>query len=155
MPNWAEGTLKIRGTKENIKRFILNGLSPAECGSPGTIIVTENEYSLNVNTSNNSIFYLNGTHRHFINSECIEFDFSSSSPVSTLCLHEFMAAWRVYADDLLEIAKTYEVDLKVYAFECGQGFNQDIEIVGGIIVKDNLIEFDDYVWECTCPQFGG
>lgn len=25
MPNWYEGTLKVRGTKENVKRFVLEG----------------------------------------------------------------------------------------------------------------------------------
>lgn len=28
MPNWCEGTLKVRGTKENLTNFILNGLQP-------------------------------------------------------------------------------------------------------------------------------
>lgn len=28
MPNWCEGTLKVRGTKENVKRFVLEGLPP-------------------------------------------------------------------------------------------------------------------------------
>lgn len=26
MPNWAEGTLKVRGTKENIVNFLKNGI---------------------------------------------------------------------------------------------------------------------------------
>lgn len=28
MPNWCEGTLKVRGTKENVKKFVLEGLHP-------------------------------------------------------------------------------------------------------------------------------
>ena len=28
MPNWCEGSLKVRGTKENMTRFILEGLRP-------------------------------------------------------------------------------------------------------------------------------
>ena len=28
MPNWCEGTLRIRGTVENLRNFIENGLKP-------------------------------------------------------------------------------------------------------------------------------
>ena len=28
MPNWCEGSLKVRGTKENITKFIIEGLHP-------------------------------------------------------------------------------------------------------------------------------
>lgn len=28
MPNWCEGSLKVRGTKENMTKFILEGLHP-------------------------------------------------------------------------------------------------------------------------------
>lgn len=28
MPNWCEGTLKVRGTIKDLKNFVLNGLIP-------------------------------------------------------------------------------------------------------------------------------
>lgn len=28
MPNWCEGTLKVRGKQKDIKRFVLEGLKP-------------------------------------------------------------------------------------------------------------------------------
>lgn len=28
MPNWCEGSLKVRGTKRNMTKFILEGLHP-------------------------------------------------------------------------------------------------------------------------------
>ena len=29
MPNWIEGTMKLRGKRENIRRFFLEGLDPS------------------------------------------------------------------------------------------------------------------------------
>nr|DAO85916.1 MAG TPA: hypothetical protein [Caudoviricetes sp.] len=45
--------------------------------------------------------------------------------------------------------------MKLYAFEKGMGFNQDILIVGKEILRDNRIAFEDYNWECICPTVGG
>ena len=28
MPNWCVGTLRVRGTKENLTKFVLEGLQP-------------------------------------------------------------------------------------------------------------------------------
>ena len=28
MPNWCRGTLRVRGAKENLTKFVLEGLSP-------------------------------------------------------------------------------------------------------------------------------
>ena len=56
---------------------------------------------------------------------------------------------------MLEICKQYNVDMKIYAFECGMCFNQDIEIVDEKIVRNERIKFKDYEWECINPILGG
>ena len=56
---------------------------------------------------------------------------------------------------MLEICKQYNVDMKIYAFECGVRFNQDIEIVDEKIVRNEIIKFEDYEWECINPIIGG
>lgn len=30
MPNWCAGTLRVRGTKENLTKFVLEGLQPID-----------------------------------------------------------------------------------------------------------------------------
>ena len=45
--------------------------------------------------------------------------------------------------------------MKIYGFEKGMQFNRDVEIVDGEILKDEEINFDDYNWECICPNMGG
>lgn len=64
-------------------------------------------------------------------------------------------AWDVSAKELSLISKQYELDFRLYAFEAGMEFNRDIEIIHGEIKKDYEITFDDYKWECVCPNVGG
>lgn len=45
--------------------------------------------------------------------------------------------------------------MRIHAFECGMCFNQIIEIIDGEITKDEEIKFDDYNWDCICPNVGG
>ncbi|MGR5995465.1 hypothetical protein ACT7C9_25025 [Bacillus cereus] len=56
---------------------------------------------------------------------------------------------------LATLSKEYNVDIKIYAFEKGMEFNQDVEIHKGEIIKNVEIEFDNYMWECINPNMGG
>lgn len=44
MPNWCEGNLKVRGTKENLTRFILEGLHPVGFLGEERERLSKNEY---------------------------------------------------------------------------------------------------------------
>ena len=57
--------------------------------------------------------------------------------------------------DIADVHDTMSVDMKLYAFEKGMGFNQDILIVKGEIINNLTINFEDYNWECICPTVGG
>ena len=75
--------------------------------------------------------------------------------VMIYCFAEMKAAWDIEAKPLAELSKEYNIDMKIYAYERGMEFNRDIEIIAGEIIRDNVIEFDDYLWECDCPTLGG
>lgn len=47
------------------------------------------------------------------------------------------------------------MDIRLYGFERGMEFNQEVIIENGEIVKDEEIKFDDYDWECVMPHLGG
>ena len=64
-------------------------------------------------------------------------------------------AWGISAEELLNSCKQYNVDMRIHAFERGMQFNQIIEIIDGKITKDEEVEFDDYDWDCICPNLGG
>lgn len=159
MPNWCRGELKIRGTKENIKRFITEGLEPigfSVLEGKKSMTISESEYGINI-VSEGCAFYFKGTHRQFADQKEIDFDYPSDStrhkPV--LVIKNFSGAWDIDSDGLRKLSQDFDVDFKVYGFERGMEFNRDIEIVGGKIIKDHEIKFDDYDWECACPSIGG
>lgn len=58
-------------------------------------------------------------------------------------------------EELLEISKKYDVDIRIHAFERGMHFNQVVEIVNGKMVQDYVKYIDNYDWECICPEKGG
>jgi len=161
MPNWCVGTLKVRGEKDDVKRFLTGAFSPMDSGAalasimggaktpPKTIEVSEDEWSLTLNTQEG--FYVKGTRRNFIESTEIEWYFERE----ILVIENYQAAWGIEAEPLRSLSDTYHVDLKIYAFERGMEFNQDIEIHKGIIVKNDEIKFSDYQWECIMPYLGG
>jgi hypothetical protein len=157
MPNWAAGTLKIRGTKENIIRFLTEGVHPVTyIGNGIEREIKQDEYSFEVSSLGGSSFYINGTVRNFIEGESITFYFDDEEEETCiLVLDGFKAAWSLEAGPLLDISKEYQLDFRVYVFERGQEFNQEIEIHKGELIKSSIINFDDYRWECVCPNLGG
>lgn len=63
MPNWCEGTLKVRGTKENIKRFVLEGLHPVDLFGDAKSELTVNEFG---NINSNETCWIEKTRRGFV-----------------------------------------------------------------------------------------
>lgn len=164
MPNWCKGTLKIRGKKENIINFLENGTSlldgiwePKQI-KPEIILNSCDEIEIGNIDKEKGIdcLYLKGTRRHFIDPiENYIFIHNTDDEEQIICLEDFKAAWAIDADALRAISARYDIDIKIYGFESGIEFNQDIEIVKGKIIKDDEIQFDDYQWECINPNLGG
>ena len=155
MPNWCEGSLKIRGTKGNIKRFLQDGVESAH----GEKLVVEWK-GQDVKIENSADYiYIKGTKSHFLDKGS---DYGLENYLYRLtdgrfCISfpNFSAAWNIDAKSLADISKEYGIDFKIFAFECGCEFNRDILILDGVIEKDFTIRYDDYVWDCVCPEIGG
>lgn len=164
MPNWCKGNLKIRGKKENIIKFLEDGTSLLDgVWEPKEIKpeVKLNDYDeIEINNINKEkgidILYIKGTRRHFIDPiESEIYTYNTEKEEQIICLENFKAAWGIDTDALRTISKRYNIDIKIYGFECGMEFNQDIEIKKGKIIKDEEIKFENYQWECINPNLGG
>lgn len=162
MPNWCEGCLKIRGKKENINRFISQNLAIVH----GAFDYVEeiplkfefiDDYEiefLNENIAKESI-YIRGTRRNFIELNDKYLDVDNKNDELIICFENTRSAWSFDANALRTISKKFDIDIKIYSFESGLQFNQDIEIIKGKIIKDECIEFQNYLWECINPIKGG
>lgn len=99
--------------------------------------------------------YIKETSRHFLKPD---FEYISTYNIEKkepIVVIGFKAAWGIEVKTLSEISEKYNIDFKIYAFEMGMQFNQDIEIIKGKIIKNEEITFDDYAWECIDPIMGG
>ena len=164
MPNWCKGNLKIRGKKENIIKFLTEGTSlldgfwePKEIKPEIEVNDCDEIEIKNIDKVKGiDYLYIKGTRRHFI--DLIENEIyihNTDEKEAVICLENFKAAWGIDTEALRVISKRYSIDFKIYAFESGMEFNQDIEIIKGKFVKDEEIKFKDYVWECIEPNIGG
>ena len=196
MPNWAEGSLKLRGKRKDIGRFLNSKLStmerlviPGEDGrgmkeewrekaikwdwqDPDTILINKADE-----------IHINGMSRHFIEFndsllaeiiECHEYNkgmmeiavyYPDNQKKATIteeteCMIALplKAAWCVSPDDLSEISKEYNLQIRVYAIEGGLGFVQDYTIKNGEVTakfKAREEQYFDFAWNCPFPGIGG
>lgn len=167
MPNWAEGVIKLRGKREDIKKFLKNGLEVENKGAMLAVIlgikdyekevieITEDEYAMQLKTKGDLL--IKGTRESAIkgNITWLMDDDVTEDEEEILHIEDFKQAWGVSAEQFARISQEYNIDIKIFAYESGMEFNQEIEIIKGEIIKDIKIEFDDYKWECAFPYIGG
>lgn len=148
MPNWAKGSLKLRGRSENIasalKEMLLNDT-----------VTLEDEYDGALLKFNNTAhcFYINETRRAFIDQKQIEVWLEEKFCIVEL--DNFKQAWSAIPENYQEISSKFDVDIKIFTFECGMEFTQEIEISKGEIIKNVCYGYDDYQWEVPFSNLGG
>lgn len=147
------GTLKVRGTKEQLKDFILNGLGWVSANGVDARDVQLDRYGCI--EYGYGYLSIKETRKCFVENYsdvCLE-DFKEGE--TGVILLDMETTYYISGKQLQEISKQYGIDLKICAFDKGMECGQDIEIVGGEIVKDDEITFADFLWECPCPLLGG
>ena len=151
MPNWCEGTLRIRGKKENIIRLMLEGLEPVDAFGNE---IAKMEIDDDCIIPESSRCYIKGTFRGFVMFDEFYLDnYEDGEVISTALDAEF--AWGIDEEELQKVCKKCGVDMRIHAFERGMEFNQIIEIIDGEVTKNEELRFDDYIWDCICPKMGG
>lgn len=161
MPNWVEGKLKIRGDKKDMATFFKEEMREVEYQN----VPVTNSIKIDIDKDGDFVVEkIYFTHRfklknarHYITESSIDSFYSCCKSVNgkDVLVVGFEAAWLIDAEYFAEMSKKYDIDFKIYAFEQGKEFNQNLEVVKGEIIKDEVIEFDDYVWECIDPTIGG
>lgn len=149
MPNFAEGTIKLRGRAENIK-LALKYMFKAV----GNVTIKEDtDGELITFTSSDSYFYINGTKRAFIDSKSFEIHLDDDFLI--IELNNFIQAWHAIPEDYIEISEKFNVDIKIFTFEQGLEFTQEIEISKGKILKNTVLKYGNYRWEVAFSNLGG
>lgn len=157
MPNWAEGTIKFRGKQKDIMRLVKENMtSPID---EVDVIVREDAFDLHLSLpENNHIghFYINNTRRAFIESQDIfvgkEVDEDEQAIIE---ISDFKQAWAVVPENYTDLSKKYNVDIKIFTFEMGMEFTQEVEIIDGVVTKNDSHEYDNYRWDVPFSNLGG
>ena len=161
MPNWCEGILKIRGKQENVFKLLVENLQVWE-----TVIAKEpfelkevlNKEAIDINNEDFEIWlkktaYIKGTRRNFTEEDIINV-WERKDGTACVAFH-IKGAWNIESNPYIELAKKYNVDIKIEAFEKGMEFSRFILIENGELKEDKKIEYADYVWDCVMPNLGG
>ena len=149
MPNWAEGSLKLRGKKENIAQ----ALKYMFCTADNVEIEEDLEIGWFELTTTAPYFYINGTRRAIIQNNKLSFWLDDDYLV--IEINDFNQAWAVEPENYQKISSKFDVDIKIFTFECGMEFTQEIEISKGEIIKNSCYKYDDYRWEVPFSNLGG
>lgn len=167
MPNWCEGNIRLHGKSAAIMGFLRNEI---ECvgyrkfpdgleSKPVEIADFYGEISVKKPESMKGTafcsFHIKGTRRNFIDEEFEIYLHDDEEKINTVCIDNAKAAWGFDATPYLDKARKYGIDIRIVGFERGLQFAQDIEIIGGEIVKDREVKYADWTWECPMPNMGG
>lgn len=172
MPNWCKGNIRLRGEQSSIIAFLKNEISFIG-NVRGTIEAKELEPACRENEDEFIISYpegaeelywtafrIKGTRRNFIDSKTIEYlhyDEDNGS-IDVFCMDDFTCAWGIDAEPYVEKAKKYGIDIKIIGYEKGMMFRQGIEIVNGVLVKNEETSWkntNDWYWNAEQPNWGG
>jgi len=157
MPNWIEGTLKLRGKREDIKRFFDEGLEASSWADPKDREDQVMDYSGEnyISYGFKNLPWIKDTRSAFIQNQEIEMD----DEEGVLCL-DVKQAWGFSRDesDLDQwkaISDEYNLDLKLFGVECGMQFTQEVIIIRGRSPIVNVTKYENWDWDCPFPCMGG
>lgn len=179
MPNWCAGTLRIRGAKENVMKFldegfvIYNQCAPSNLGSVSFVckmmdrvnkkLFDGDSFSINVDLHDDGEYvYVSDTKRAFTEWDPIVGLYRNEIVTlfneyrdTMMVILPIKQAWGFVTDNWVELSKKYNIDLHLFGWEQGMQFEQEIEIHNGAIVKDIERKYKDWFWECPNPFVGG
>lgn len=161
MPNWCEGTLKLRGKQKDILKFFREGLDAStwiggekiedqvvdKCGDGGIYFEFKDEP------------HIKGTRRAFITDDSVYCDFDNEEEENVACVN-VKQAWAFTADDSdlkkwQKISDDYNVDVRLFGIECGMEFSLEVIIIRGQKPIVNELQYSNWMWECPFPRMGG
>ena len=160
MPNWAEGTLKVRGIAQNVCDFFVKGVNVYDKMGDRLCESKKNVHNYSADffsylISFGDTAFIEGTTRAFVD-DCpmVEISADSGNEKVTIAV-PFKQAWDVMGDEFWAISKKYDIDIRVNAYERGTEFSREVIIEKGVKTLDKTTEYDNYTWDCPMPLLGG
>lgn len=164
MANWATGTLKLRGTRENILKFCREQMKQRACSDKlpdrdkwveWRIDAEDDEVLIaTVHGEASLSIWLNDSQRNFVDMDRdvpyywdmesdgdtheSSFNFWECPGEDSWCVvFPFMAAWGVDPDYYADLSKKYNIGFRIYTVEQGMGFFVEYSIKDGNVAVLN------------------
>lgn len=175
MPNWCGGNIRFRGKKEDIIKLLENEIKYCRHATkdgetevnPVKVFVDEYD-ELKISPAiedRNGWFWINDSQRAFLEAvDTIIFDqgfypyIYDENGEWILTLEGFRQVWSIHSEDYVEMSKKYNVDIRIFGWERGMCFSQEVEIIKGDVTKDIFEDYNhgkDWMWDCPMPYLGG
>lgn len=172
MANWCEGVLKLAGPKENHMRFFKEGLQGYKyvAGSDERPEIPTEEWFYEgfdrptIYFNPDTFIYIKDTKRAFIvdtYSGIYDLVMSGGTEDEGICVSvlPFKQAWDVRFNEFADIAKKYELNIKIFAVERGMGFWREGTIIhdGTVYMsgQESFTSYANFLWRCPYPMLGG
>ncbi|MNP23076.1 hypothetical protein D3C76_1157730 [compost metagenome] len=108
-------------------------------------LITEDEYKIVVSLPDKSErFYVKNSYRNFIYGPKIVWD----KVWEVLLIPGYHGPASIDTKHLASLSVEYNVDLKIFAYLQGIEYSIDFEVHKGIIIKEEEVTDEDYIWEC-------
>ena len=154
MPNWIKGTMKLRGKREDVMRFLDNEIEP-NSSDKACVERTVDDDFVEYTFFNNP--HVKGTRRMFFDDQTIYMEDDDAS----VCI-DVRQAWsfspREGKEDLQlleDFTKKYNIDIKLFGIESGFCFTQEVIVIRGCRAINNVKQYEDWFWDCPFPIMGG
>lgn len=139
MPNWVVGNIQIRGSKDNIKRFLLEQLRVVDAFGEciGETVVKDNILET-LASETFRIYHIKDTYRCFVHPFLIDIDKLEKYEYSDDFVLDLSinGAWEIESFPFVGISKKYDIYILIKAEEEGGKFEQFIEIDKGRLITD-------------------
>lgn len=157
MPNWIEGSLRIRAHYENMLAFFEKGIDSSNLH----LYIDEHDESFEVACLNdNEYVYIQDTERAFlIGMFDIVVNKKDADPGGNVYVAlKVQQAYCFNVHEWRRISMRFGLDIRLAGYECGVGVKEEIEIVHGKILNDSIRSYktyNDWLWEAEMPFMGG
>ena len=157
MPNWCEGHLRIKGSLEDVTRFLkenIVGFTYSKTNfADGPIEVELEDSGSSLQLPEGGWLYFKDSRRLFPVDDVVYYpDWYEDEPIYIMRIQQ---AWGLDSDWFQIKSKDYNLHMKIDGYEAGMQFAQFIEVDCGVLLKNETVEYDEWYWDCPCPLLGG
>ncbi len=179
MPNWCEGSLKLRGKYTDILRFFEEGVNAYKYDDSknmkntskwSTKLIPKEEWCefeefdgetvISNKLESAGWIYIEETKKAFIEEDYCSYSIHrDKNDADCIFALPFKQAWCIQKQDWIDIAKKYNLEIKIFGIESGTGFWCTFHVLkDGAIMEYNSQQYQDYkayIWNCPLPWMGG